>query len=81
MEINYKQQNTFLEPPVVAYRNNLSLKQKLARAKLKPIAETTELEDTQPNRNTQEHTIQPTDTEYPYTIFKGNLQNFRNPIK
>ena len=25
--------------------------------------------------------IQPTDTEYPYTIFKGSLQNFRNPIK
>ena len=41
---------------------------------LKPIAETTELEDTQPNHNTQTHTTHSPDTEYPYTIFKSSLQ-------
>ena len=71
----------FPEPPVIAYRNNPSLKQKLVQAKLKPIAETTELEDTQPNHNTQIHTTHSPDTEYPYTIFKNSLQKFRNPIK
>ena len=71
----------FPEPPVIAYRNNPSLKQKLVRAKLKPIAETTELEDTQPNHNTQTHTTHSPDTEYSYTIFKSSLQKFRNPIK
>ena len=78
---HWKFRSIFPEPPVIAYRNNPSLKQKLVRAKLKPIAETTELEDTQPNHNTQTHSTHSPDTEYSYTIFKSSLQKFRNPIK
>ena len=65
----------FPEPPVIAYRNNPSLKQKLVRAQLKPIDETTQLGDTQPDSSVPQYTTQELPAEYPHTIFK------RNPIR
>ena len=71
----------FPEPPVIAFRNNPSLKHKLVRAKLKPIDEPTHLGHTQPNTSEPTHTAQPLSIEYPHDIFKSSLQNFRNPTK
>ena len=78
---NYLALSSQTLPPVIAYRNNPSLKHKLVRAKLKPIEETTQSEDTPLDSGTPKHTIQPLSTEYPYTTFKCSLQKFRNPIK
>ena len=69
---------------MIAYRsrNNISLKHKLVRAKLKPIDKTNDSEATQPDQITPKTTQElhvPID--YPYTIFKSSLQNFKNPIR
>ena len=71
----------FPEPPVIAYRNNPSLRHKLVRAKLKPIDESIQIDNTQPNASKPEHTTQSLPVGYPHTIFNNTLQNFRNPIK
>ena len=62
----------FPDPPVISYRNNPSLKQKLVRAKLKPIEETTHLGDTQPDSSIPKHTAQkpPTHTPYLKAVYK-----------
>ena len=71
----------FPEPPVIAYRNHPSLKHKLVRAKLKSIDEPTQSGNTQLNPSKSAHTTQPLPAEYPQSIFKSSLQNFRNPIR
>ena len=62
----------FPDPPVIAFRNNPSLKHKLVRAKLKPIDETTQSEDTQSDSSAPKHTTQQPPVEYPHT-FKSSL--------
>ena len=67
----------FPNPPIIAFKGNPSIRNKLVRAKLKPIeqlAPTTQ--DNQPNGNQVKIS-----EDYPYIIFKDTLQNFRNPIK
>ena len=67
----------FPEPPTIAYRRNPSLRNKLVRAKLKPLESTSQSTlDPLPNHNPES-----IPSDYPYTIFTDSVQNFRNPIK
>ena len=70
----------FPDPPIIAFRRNPSLRNKLVRAKLKPI--NVEDVDNTPTAETKTHYgnfERPQD--YPFNLFTTTLQNYRNPIK
>ena len=82
----------FPSPPVIACRANPSLKNKVVRAKLKPLQPTEP--NTHPNldrgatpESHEEPYIEPNHEEshiepnYPFNLFETTSQNFRNPIK
>ena len=83
----FLKQLVFPSPPVVAYKANPSLKNKLVRAKLKPLESTKEHQTL--NQNITAHdtytnaqqTIPNLDPNYPFNLFDQTSQNFRNPIK
>ena len=78
IENNKTLREIFPEPPIIAYRNNDSLRKKLVRAKLKPIDDTDQMNQI---KQTQIPNHTPLPADYPYNLFNESLQNFRNPIK
>ena len=68
----------FPQPPLIAYRNSDSLRNKLVRAKLTPINDINP--QSQTNQSDKPNHI-PLPDNYPYNLFKDSLQNFRNPVK
>ena len=71
----------FPTPPIIAYKANPSIRNKLVRAKLAPL--NTSISETHSNNKTQTHNepIYHTQQNYPLNLFLNTSQNFRNPIK
>ena len=67
---NNKLRKIFPNPPIIAYKGNPSLRNKLVRAKLKPIEDIAQTnQETQPNFYHERIT-----ENYPYTIFTETLE-------